>query len=96
MNFAHAPNLAFARRRGGSGMTEQITQQGPQLAPSVESPGKGTEVLAGALGELESIVGAVDPGEAARIAPMETELCELRELAANPTYRRFRLGRTAH
>lgn len=62
MNLSHTPDLAFARRRGGSGVAEQIAQQIPQIHPPVEAVGEGAKVLAGVLAKLEGLVGSVDHG----------------------------------
>ena len=62
MNLSYTPNLAFASRRGGCGVAEQIAHQGLRMSPSVEPIAEGAEVLAGVLAELEGLVGAAAYG----------------------------------
>ena len=60
MNLSHSPNLVFANRRSGSGVAEQILQQGFEVDACVEAVGEGPEVVAGVFAELEGLVSAVD------------------------------------
>jgi hypothetical protein len=78
MKLSHAPDLLLPRRRGGRRVAEQPMQQRRQVEAAVNPIGKGAEVVAGVLAEIERLVRAID--HRLKVAQDRVDPLQLRQL----------------